>query len=35
VLPDYRDTNHYYDKQDVPDHKTVTDTIENIIVEWQ
>jgi putative phosphoribosyl transferase len=35
VLPEYRDTNHYYDKQDVPDHKTITDTIENIILEWK
>ena len=28
VIADYRDTDHYYDKQDVPDHETVLKTIE-------
>ncbi|HMH31349.1 MAG TPA: hypothetical protein VK534_02645, partial [Methylomirabilota bacterium] len=35
VLTDYIDTNHYYDKQDVPDHQIVLKTIEKIILEWQ
>lgn len=35
VIPDYRDTAHYYDKQDVPDHETVLKTIEHIILNWQ
>lgn len=35
VIADYRDTGHYYDKQDVPDHKTVLKTIEHIILEWK
>jgi putative phosphoribosyl transferase len=35
VLPDYIDTNHYYDKQDVPDHETVLKTIEHIVLYWK
>lgn len=35
VLAEYRDTNHYYDTQDIPDHKTVTETLENIILQWR
>jgi putative phosphoribosyl transferase len=35
VVPDYRDTGHYYDKQDVPDHDTVLKTIEHIILNWK
>ncbi len=35
VLEDYMDTNHYYDKQDVPDHATVLKTIEEIILKWK
>jgi len=35
VITDYVDTNHYYDKQDVPDHQTVLETIEHIILNWQ
>jgi predicted phosphoribosyltransferase len=35
VLPEYSDTNHYYDKQDIPDHATVVETIEKIILEWK
>lgn len=35
VVEDYFDTNHYYDKQDIPDHKTVVKTIEEIILKWQ
>jgi putative phosphoribosyl transferase len=35
VPNEYVDTNHYYDKQDIPDHKTVVETIEHIILNWQ
>ena len=35
VLSDYMDTNHYYDKQDIPDHQTVVDTIKQIILQWK
>lgn len=35
VIPEYLDTNHYYDKQDVPDHETIHKTVENIILQWQ
>lgn len=35
VIADYRDTDHYYDKQDVPDHDTVLRTIERIILNWK
>jgi putative phosphoribosyl transferase len=35
VIEDYRDTAHYYDKQDVPEHKTVLETVEHIILNWK
>ncbi len=35
VIHDYIDTDHYYDKQDIPDHATVLDTIEHIIANWK
>ena len=35
VVEDYIDTAHYYDKQDIPDHKAVLDTIENIVLKWK
>ena len=35
VLEDYMDTNHYYDKQDVPDHKTIINTVQQIILNWK
>jgi putative phosphoribosyl transferase len=35
VVEDYIDTAHYYDKQDVPDHKKVIETIEKIILNWK
>lgn len=35
VLEDYRETAHYYDQQDIPDHATVLKTIENIVLRWQ
>jgi predicted phosphoribosyltransferase len=35
VLPDYSDTNHYYDTQDVPDHKKAIKIIQDIILQWK
>jgi putative phosphoribosyl transferase len=35
AITDYIDTNHYYDKQDVPDHETVLKTIEHIVLYWK
>lgn len=35
VIEDYRDTDHYYDKKDVPDHATVLKTVEHIILNWK
>jgi putative phosphoribosyl transferase len=35
VIADYIDTDHYYDKQDVPDHETVLKTIEQIVTGWK
>jgi putative phosphoribosyl transferase len=35
VIPNYIETDHYYDKQDVPDHATVLKTIEHIILNWK
>ena len=35
VIDDYLDTDHYYEKNDVPDHKKITDTIENIVLHWR
>ena len=35
VVENYMDTDHYYDKHDVPDHDTVIKTIENIILKWK
>lgn len=35
VIPDYIDTDHYYDKQDVPDHETVLKTISHIVMNWK
>jgi putative phosphoribosyl transferase len=35
VIADYMDTDHYYDKQDVPNHETVLKTIEAIVLKWK
>lgn len=35
VIPEYRDTNHYYDKQDVPSHDAVLKTIQEIVLKWK
>lgn len=35
VLSDYLDTDHYYEKQDIPSHKRVVETIEKVIMQWK
>lgn len=35
VLEDYMDTNHYYDKNDLPTSKKIRDTISNIVLKWK
>lgn len=35
VVGEYMDTPHYYDRQDVPDHKMAVKTIENIVLHWK
>lgn len=35
VLEELSDVNHYYDKQDIPDHDTVVKTIEDIVLHWK
>lgn len=35
VPADYMDTDHYYDKRDIPDHDTILKTIEHIILNWK
>ena len=35
VLEELTDVNHYYDKQDIPDHETVVKTIEDIVLHWK
>lgn len=35
VIPEYRDTDHYYDKQDVPSHDAVLKTIQEIVLKWR
>jgi putative phosphoribosyl transferase len=35
VVEDYMDTDHYFDINDVPDHQTVIDTIEQIVLSWR
>ena len=35
VLENYMDTDHYYDKQDIPEHKKIIETIEKIILNWK
>ena len=35
VVADYMDTPHYYEKQDIPTHEMVIDTIEKIVLNWK
>lgn len=34
VIEDYIETDHYYDKQDVPSHELVVKTIEQVVSHW-
>lgn len=35
VLDDYMNTEHYYDKNDIPEHKKIIETLENIVLKWK
>jgi putative phosphoribosyl transferase len=35
VVGDYMETDHYYDRKDVPDHETVVKVVEQLIQKWQ
>ena len=35
VIEDYMDTDHYYDKQDVPDHEIILKTIEQVSLQLE
>jgi putative phosphoribosyl transferase len=35
VVSDYFSTEHYYDTQDIPDHDTIIEIIERVILNWQ
>jgi putative phosphoribosyl transferase len=34
VIDEYISTEHYYDKEDIPDHDTVVNTVQRIIMNW-
>lgn len=35
VIEDYKDTDHYYDKKDVPSHEAVLETIKEVVLKWK
>ena len=35
VIADYINTNHYYDADDIPDHKAVLKTVREIVLHWK
>jgi predicted phosphoribosyltransferase len=35
VIADYINTNHYYDADDIPDHKAVLKTVREIVLHWE
>lgn len=35
VLEDFTDTNHYYDKNDIPSSEKIRGTISNIVLKWK
>lgn len=35
VLENFMDIDHYFDKNDIPDHDTIIKTIENIVLNWK
>jgi putative phosphoribosyl transferase len=34
VVGDYIDTNHYYDKLDIPDHDSIVRTLKEVLLRW-
>jgi len=34
-VPDYSETDHYYDNHDVPDHEKAIKIIQDIILKWK
>jgi hypothetical protein len=34
IIHDYISTDHYYEKNDIPDHQTVVEIIKNIVLNW-
>jgi predicted phosphoribosyltransferase len=34
VIEDYRDNNHYYDNNDLPDHSKIVNVIEQVVLNW-
>jgi putative phosphoribosyl transferase len=35
VISDYINTNHYYDADDIPEHKAVLETVREIVLHWK
>lgn len=35
VIDEYMDTNHYYDTNDLPEHKKVVEVVENVVLNWK
>lgn len=35
VIQEYIETDHYYDKQDIPDHETVLHTVDKLMKNWK
>lgn len=35
VLPDYMNTDHYYDSPDIPSHEMIVKTIEEVVTHWK
>jgi putative phosphoribosyl transferase len=35
VIEDYRDNNHYYDKNDIPPHDKIVKIIEELVLKWK
>jgi predicted phosphoribosyltransferase len=34
IIHDYISTDHYYEKNDIPDHQTVVEIMKNIVLNW-
>jgi len=34
VIDDYIDTDHYYDKKDIPDHDVILRTLKEVLIKW-